>query len=100
MICLVALPACSSGEESFCSTALQIGTIPDGSWYAYQDQSTPGPDQCDYDLGEGDNPFPPPRMVGGIIGFDCRLYLTQDDEPDTTVMLPNRGDGTCGMPDE
>ena len=81
--------AASKGSEShFCQASLAIVEI-DGRTVAPQDQTGPGEDEaCDFD--ETESAYP-------VLGFDCKVR-----EPDgevTAELVPNRSDGTCGLPD-
>jgi hypothetical protein len=74
------------GEGTFCTMGLAIFVI-DGQEVLPQDQSKPGRDGCD-----SDDTLPRAK----VLGFDCRIR-----EPDGDVvakLVPNRSDGTCGLP--
>lgn len=75
------------GEARFCQASLAIFEI-DGRTVVPQDQTGPGEDEhCDFDQTE-DGYL--------VLGFDCRVR-----EPDgevTVELVPNRSDGTCGLP--
>jgi hypothetical protein len=74
------------GEPKFCTLGLAIVTI-DGHEVQFQDQAKPGRDGCDLDQ---------TQPLARVLGFDCRIR-----EPDGQVvveLVPNRSDGTCGLP--
>lgn len=75
------------GEARFCQASLAIVEI-DGRTVAPQDQTGPNEDEhCDFDQTEDAYP---------VLGFDCKVR-----EPDgevTVELVPNRSDGTCGLP--
>ena len=76
-----------SGEALFCKASLTLVEI-DGRMVAPQDQTLAGEDErCDFDQTEG---------TYAVLGFDCKVR-----EPDgrvTVEVVPNRRDGTCGLP--
>jgi hypothetical protein len=75
-------------EPLFCLASLAFVEI-DGRMVAPQDQTGPTEDErCDF--GETEDPY-------AVLGFDCKVR-----EPDgevTLELVPNRSDGTCGLPD-
>ena len=76
-----------AGEPTFCLASLAFVDI-DGRMVAPQDQTGPGEDErCDFQ--ETEDAYP-------VLGFDCKVR-----EPDgevTVELVPNRSDGTCGLP--
>ncbi len=74
-------------EPLFCQASLAIVEI-DGRSVAPQDQTGPNEDErCDFQQTEDAYP---------VLGFDCKVR-----EPDgevTVELVPNRSDGTCGLP--
>jgi hypothetical protein len=75
-------------ESHFCKASLAMFEI-DGRSVAPQDQTGIGDDPwCDFD--ETEDPYP-------VLGFDCRIR--QPDGEVTDELVPNRADGTCGLPD-
>jgi hypothetical protein len=75
------------GEARFCQASLAIFEI-DGRTVVPQDQTGLGEDErCDFDQTKDGYP---------VLGFDCKVR-----EPDgevTVELVPNRSDGTCGLP--
>ncbi|MCU1369317.1 MAG: hypothetical protein JWO77_511 [Ilumatobacteraceae bacterium] len=75
-------------ESHFCQASLAIVEI-DGRSVAPQDQTGPTEDPwCDFDQTEDAYP---------VLGFDCRIR--QPDGEVIAKLVPNRHDGTCGLPD-
>lgn len=76
-----------SAETLFCKASLALVEI-DGRMVAPQDQTLAGEDgRCDFDQTE---------RAYAVLGFDCKVR-----EPDgevTVEVVPNRRDGTCGLP--
>lgn len=74
-------------ETHFCKASLAMLEI-NGKTVIPQDQTGPTEDPaCDFDETED---------AYSILGFDCRIR-----KPDGTVtveLVPNRDDGTCGLP--
>jgi hypothetical protein len=79
--------ASQAGETRFCKASLALVEV-DGRMVAPQDQTGPGEDPgCDF--GETERAY-------AVLGFDCKVR-----EPDgevTVEVVPNRNDGTCGLP--
>lgn len=77
-----------AAEPKFCQASLAIVEI-DGQSVAFQDQTGPHEDErCDFQ--ETEDAYP-------VLGFDCKVR-----EPDgevTAELVPNRSDGTCGLPE-
>jgi hypothetical protein len=75
------------GETRFCKASLAVVEI-EGRMVAPQDQTGPDEDEgCDFDQTERGH---------AVLGFDCKVR-----EPDgevTVEVVPNRSDGTCGLP--
>jgi len=81
------LAASRPGETRLCRASLTIIEI-DGRTVTPQDQTGPGEDEgCDFDQTEDAYP---------VLGFDCKVR--EPDGEATVELVPNRSDGTCGLP--
>ncbi len=74
-------------EPLFCQASLALVMI-DGRSVAPQDQTGPGEDErCDFDQTEAGHL---------VLGYDCKIR--QPDGEVEVELVPNRNDGTCGLP--
>jgi len=76
--------------QRFCETGLHITTL-NGETVAYEDQGSPGRDDCDGTTNSG-------GPQNHTLGFDCKIRNNAGAVVATTT--PNRVDGDCGQPDE